>query len=51
LINALTGKTNGEKGTTTSVLKVQGWTLMDFFEDPEDRAVISLLIEFNFRGA
>ena len=50
LLNALTGKVNGEKGTTISDPKVAGWTFMDFFEDPEDRDVISLLIECNFRG-
>jgi len=51
LINALSGKAVGEKGSTISGPKVAGWTLMDFFEDPEDRAVIPLLIECNFRGA
>ena len=51
LVNALTGKINGEKGTAVSCSKIEGWILMDFFEDPEDRAVIPLLIECNFRGA
>jgi len=50
LINALLGKPAGEKGITISSPKVKGWTLMDFFEDPEDRGVIPLLIECNFRG-
>lgn len=50
LINALTGKVNREKGTTISGTKVAGWTFVDFFEDPEDRGVIPLLIECNFRG-
>jgi hypothetical protein len=50
LIHALTGKIIGEKGATTSGPKVEGWALMDFFEDPEDRGVIPLLIECNFRG-
>jgi len=50
LINALSGGTIGEKGVTASGPNVKGWTLMDFFEDPEDRAVIPLLIECNFRG-
>jgi len=50
LINALSGGTIGEKGATTSGPNVKGWTLMDFFEDPEDRGVIPLLIECNFRG-
>lgn len=50
LLNTLTGKANGEKGATISGPKVTGWTLMDFFEDPEDRGIVSLLIECNFRG-
>jgi 1-phosphatidylinositol phosphodiesterase len=50
LINVVAGKTTGEKGTTVSSPKVAGWTFMDFFEDPEDRAVVPLLIECNFRG-
>jgi len=50
LLNTLTGEINGEKGSISGH-KVTGWTLMDFFEDPEDRAVIPLLIECNSRGA
>jgi 1-phosphatidylinositol phosphodiesterase len=50
LIRTLTGKTTGEKGSAISGPKVKGWTLMDFFEDPEDCGVIPLLIECNFRG-
>jgi len=48
LIDALTGKMKGERGTTIPCSKVTGWTLMDFFEDPEDRAIVPLLIECNF---
>ena len=51
LIKVLTGKIEGEKGTTISSPKVAGWTFMDFFEDPEDHAIVPLLIECNFRGA
>lgn len=51
LVNALTGKTSLEKGAGVSCSKIKGWILMDFFEDPEDRGVIPLLIECNFRGA
>lgn len=50
LLNVLAGKITGEKGTIVSGPKVAGWALMDFFEDPEDRGVVSLLIECNFRG-
>ena len=50
LINTLSGKIIGGKGSTTSRPNVKGWTLMDFFEDPEDHGVIPLLIECNFRG-
>lgn len=50
LINTLTSRTKGERGMTTSCPKVAGWTFMDFFEDPEERAVVPLLIECNFRG-
>jgi 1-phosphatidylinositol phosphodiesterase len=51
LIDALSGKLYGERGIITPCPKVKGWTFMDFFEDPEDCAVIPLLIECNFRGA
>ena len=30
--------------------RVRGWTLMDFYQDPEDNAVVPLLVECNFRG-
>ena len=51
LINTLTGNTNEDKGSTVSCPKVSGWTFMDFFDDPEDCAIVPLLIECNFRGA
>lgn len=51
LVTVLTGKIKGEKGTTVSCPKVTGWTLLDFFEEPEDQAIVPLLIECNFRGA
>lgn len=30
--------------------RVRGWVFMDFYRDPEDNAVVPLLIECNFRG-
>lgn len=30
-------------------LRIRGWALMDFYEDPEN-AVVPLLVECNFRG-
>ncbi|TCD66693.1 hypothetical protein EIP91_001047 [Steccherinum ochraceum] len=30
--------------------RVRGWVFMDFFRDPEDNAVVPLLVECNFRG-
>lgn len=30
--------------------RIRGWVFMDFFQDPEDNAVVPLLVECNFRG-
>ena len=30
--------------------RVRGWAFMDFYRDPEDNAVVPLLVECNFRG-
>jgi len=30
--------------------RIRGWAFMDFYQDPEDNAVVPLLVESNFRG-
>ena len=37
------------KGRGIKPLRIRGWALLDFYEDPE-KAVVPLLIECNFRG-
>ena len=37
----------GEKG---SRVRIRGWALLDFYRDPEDNAIVPLLVECNYRG-
>lgn len=37
----------GEKGGR---VRIRGWALLDFYRDPEDNAVVPLLVECNYRG-
>ena len=37
----------GEKG---SKVRIRGWALLDFYRDPEDNAIVPLLVECNYRG-
>ena len=30
--------------------RIRGWTLMDFYSDPEGNGIVPLLVECNFRG-
>ncbi|THH29636.1 hypothetical protein EUX98_g4550 [Antrodiella citrinella] len=30
--------------------RVRGWAFMDFYQDPEDNAIVPLLVECNFKG-
>lgn len=39
-----------EKPHVQGELRVRGWVLMDFYTYPEDKGVVPLLIELNFRG-
>ena len=58
LIDMLCGGSAGNKGDTrasqagekSSKVRIRGWALLDFYRDPEDNAIIPLLVECNYRG-
>ncbi|PCH38410.1 PLC-like phosphodiesterase [Wolfiporia cocos MD-104 SS10] len=37
-------------GNITSEVRIRGWTLLDFYRDPEDSGIMPLLVECNYRG-
>ncbi|GBE82695.1 hypothetical protein SCP_0410800 [Sparassis crispa] len=39
-----------KEGSAGDEVRIRGWTLMDFFKDPGDNALVPLLVECNFRG-
>ncbi|KZT70188.1 PLC-like phosphodiesterase [Daedalea quercina L-15889] len=37
-------------GEQSSKVRIRGWALLDFYRDPEDNAIVPLLVECNYRG-
>ncbi|KAH9939600.1 PLC-like phosphodiesterase [Amylocystis lapponica] len=50
LLDMLGGDTQRDAEKAAEEARIRGWALLDFFEHPEDNAVVPLLVECNFRG-
>ncbi|KAI0781392.1 PLC-like phosphodiesterase [Trametes elegans] len=41
---------NGERQRKVDDVRIRGWAFMDFYAEPDDGAVVPLLVECNYRG-
>lgn len=49
LMDVMSGRAAPDKPRRLGEARIRGWTLMDFFKDPET-GLVPLLVECNFRG-
>lgn len=48
LLDQLSGDGEGKQGSED--VRIRGWVFMDYYVEPEDGAVVPLLVECNYRG-